>query len=191
MTSYRPVAPELASRITSAVTAQQQLRAARTPSHDDTGASQQEHESLLRQVEDILAEHKGALQGVAIEVLYITRTIVDAAGPRDARRWSGQVAFPGGKKQGTETGLATACRECREEVALDLQSPEFVLLGCLSTRKAKADMALSAFVFLHAAGTAELRPEPHEVAGGRGCGLAIRGVRLASAPSHKRMVFGV
>ena len=86
MTSYRPVAPELASRITSAVTAQQQLRAARTPSHDDTGASQQEHESLLRQVEDILAEHKGALQGVAIEVLYITRTIVDAAGPREVLR---------------------------------------------------------------------------------------------------------
>jgi ADP-ribose pyrophosphatase YjhB (NUDIX family) len=70
----------------------------------------------------------------------------------------------GGKRQGDETCLETACRECREEVALELQGPDFMLLGSLPARKAKSDMALNAFVFLHASGTADVQPDPHEVA---------------------------
>ena len=70
----------------------------------------------------------------------------------------------GGKRQGDETHLQTACRECREEVALDLQGPDFMLLGSLPARKAKSDMELNAFVFLHTGGGADLRPEASEVA---------------------------
>lgn len=86
----------------------------------------------------------------------------------------------GGKRHGDETHLETACRECREEVALDLQGPDFILLGGLPSRKAKSDMALNAFVFLHAAGTAGLRPDPHEVA-------AAWWVPLAAVASRSRV----
>jgi 8-oxo-dGTP pyrophosphatase MutT (NUDIX family) len=101
---------------------------------------------------------------VQVEVLYISRTVVGADGSRDARRWSGQIAFPGGKSQGDETPLETACRESVEEVQLDLTSADFRLIGCLPPRTAKAGLPLNAFVFVHTSGMAQVTPDPFEVA---------------------------
>ncbi|CAM9763641.1 unnamed protein product, partial [Heterosigma akashiwo] len=49
-----------------------------------------------------------------IEILFIKR----AVNKRD--RWSGHVAFPGGKSDPGETKIGTAIRECQEEIGLDL-----------------------------------------------------------------------
>jgi len=57
-------------------------------------------------------------------VLFIERT------RREGDPWSGQVAFPGGRRTATDTTyLETAVREAREEVGVDLSNHE--LLGML------------------------------------------------------------
>ena len=63
-------------------------------------------------------------------VLYILRR----ANERDP--WSGQVGFPGGRQQESDhDDLATAVRECREEVGLHLDDAEsYELLGRLPDR---------------------------------------------------------
>lgn len=38
--------------------------------------------------------------------------------------WSGHMAFPGGRRDGTEADLETAIRETAEEVAVDLEIGE-------------------------------------------------------------------
>lgn len=154
-----PLSAALCRRISEAVTLQQRKQRSAPPIEAAPGISEESiREVLVGEPES----HHG--KGVAIELLYISRTVVGKDGSRDARRWSGQIAFPGGKRQGDETHLQTACRECREEVALDLQGPDFMLLGSLPARKAKSDMELNAFVFLHTGGGADLRPEASEVA---------------------------
>ena len=148
----RLVAPALANSLAAAVTAVVQQNQPRST------------ESVEEQIAAMQVKHGEDLADIHAEVLYISRTVVGADGSRDARRWSGQVAFPGGKRQGDEAHLETACRECLEEVGLDLTGPEFRLLGRLAQRKAKADMTLNSFVFLHTSGSAELQPAAHEVA---------------------------
>jgi len=64
-----------------------------------------------------------------VELLYILRTA------REGDRWSGQVAFPGGKQEPSDRDdRATSARETLEEVGLDLETPCFRFLGCLSDR---------------------------------------------------------
>ncbi len=65
--------------------------------------------------------------------------------------WSGQIAFPGGNRESADlSALATACRETREEVALELSSRN--LLGRLHDQQGKAEnrelpLVISCFVF--------------------------------------------
>ncbi|KAI8055698.1 hypothetical protein BDF22DRAFT_599948, partial [Syncephalis plumigaleata] len=66
--------------------------------------------------------------GVA-ELLFIRRT----SNPQDP--WSGQIAFPGGKRESGETDRETAERETKEEVGLDLRSSAFTFLGALDERE--------------------------------------------------------
>ncbi|RKP27830.1 NUDIX hydrolase domain-like protein, partial [Syncephalis pseudoplumigaleata] len=66
--------------------------------------------------------------GVA-ELLFIRRT----ANPQDP--WSGQMAFPGGKRERGETDQEAAERETREEVGLDLTSNAFTFIGALDERE--------------------------------------------------------
>jgi 8-oxo-dGTP pyrophosphatase MutT (NUDIX family) len=49
-----------------------------------------------------------------MEILFLKR----ATNPTD--RWSGDVAFPGGRQQQGETDKETAMRETLEEIGLDL-----------------------------------------------------------------------
>lgn len=98
---------------------------------------------------DAILEHASGL-----EILFISRTLYKAQGEstskrsQDARRWSGQVAFPGGKQQSGETDLETAMRECAEETGLDLGSSAFTLLGQLPSRMATPTLSIAPFVFL-------------------------------------------
>jgi 8-oxo-dGTP pyrophosphatase MutT (NUDIX family) len=102
--------------------------------------------------------------GVAgIEILFIRR----ADHPQDP--WSGQMAFPGGRAEPGENDLvATAIRETREEVGIDLHR-EAVLLGALDEVRAMArlrpvDLAISPFVFrLRSEATPEPGPEVRSV----------------------------
>ncbi|RKP07586.1 NUDIX hydrolase domain-like protein, partial [Thamnocephalis sphaerospora] len=63
------------------------------------------------------------------EILYIRRT----SNPRDP--WSGQIAFPGGKREHGETDRQATERETREEVGLDLCSESFTFIGALDERE--------------------------------------------------------
>lgn len=53
-------------------------------------------------------------QSAQLEMLYMQR----AQNPRD--RWSGQMAFPGGRQERGETDEQTVVREVREEIGWDL-----------------------------------------------------------------------
>ncbi|KAG9302231.1 hypothetical protein G9A89_008721 [Geosiphon pyriformis] len=84
------------------------------------------------------------------EIFYIKRAL------RDGDRWSGQMAFPGGKRDPEDVDdLDTAERETFEEVGLDLgNTKQFLCLGALDDREVtttfgkKLLMILCPFVFL-------------------------------------------
>lgn len=102
----------------------------------------------------------GQLMPLETEVLLIRRA------DREGDPWSGQMAFPGGHMDpGDPDMLATALRETREEVGLDLGQHE--LIGALDEHPATYQgvfigMVIAPFVFAlkH---DVELRPN-HEVA---------------------------
>lgn len=87
-----------------------------------------------------------------LHVLLLTRT------EREGDRWSGQIALPGGREEdGDENLLATAMREAREEVGVDLER-NADLLGRLRPIQARArgkllPMAIVPFVFLRTEST--------------------------------------
>jgi 8-oxo-dGTP pyrophosphatase MutT (NUDIX family) len=102
----------------------------------------------------------GELQPLETEVLLIRRA------DRQGDPWSGQMAFPGGHMDPSDQDmLATAMRETREEVGLDLSQHE--LIGALDEHPATyqgvfTGMVIAPFVFAlkH---NVELQPN-HEVA---------------------------
>lgn len=87
----------------------------------------------------------------ALQLLFMKRANTDAS------RWSGQVAFPGGRRDPEDADdFATVCREADEELGLPLQHHrEFVCLGRLPDHNLRSRAANSSglvqarFVFLH------------------------------------------
>ncbi len=103
----------------------------------------------------VLREHKNEL-----EVLVIERAHDD----RDP--WSGHLAFPGGKRDESDTSLqATAERETLEEIGLDLKASA-ERLGALDQLAARgrriSGLVVAPFVYLSHS-TPKLRPHPGEV----------------------------
>ena len=107
--------------------------------------------------------------GQTAELLYILRVA------RSGDAWSGQVAFPGGRRDAADpSDLHTALRETREEIGLSLEQPDFELLGQLPERPVSArgmvipGMTLCPFVFVqHRPATPSLALQPSEVAAAR------------------------
>eukprot|EP01083_Nonionella_stella_P070197 187717_1 len=89
-----------------------------------------------------------------LEILYILRQ------KRRDDRWSGQVAFPGGRREASDTNdFDTVCRETQEEVGLDLRNQDlFKCIGRLDNRSIRLinqpEMTVCPFVFL------QLSPAP-------------------------------
>ena len=76
------------------------------------------------------------------------------------------MAFPGGRNEAGETDQDTVVREVREEVGLDLDSDDYVKLGCLDDREltsllgGKPIMVLSTFGKYLVMGWSELSFKP-------------------------------
>lgn len=64
--------------------------------------------------------------------------------PTDARQHPGQIAFPGGKREGEERPVQTALRECREEIGVPESTIE--VLGSLPPRESSSALLVHAIV---------------------------------------------
>lgn len=82
-----------------------------------------------------------------------------AVRPAAMRQHGGQVAFPGGMRDGAEDPIATALRECREEIGVPAAA--ITVLGSLPPRESSSDILVHCLVgrLLPVA----LVPDPREV----------------------------
>ncbi|SCV67851.1 BQ2448_5462 [Microbotryum intermedium] len=106
--------------------------------------------SIADQLEDFFSQKWVQAPGTTAEILYIKRAT------RSTDKWSGHVAFPGGRQEPEdEDGRYTAMRESWEEVGLDLAEKEWIPVGALDDREITTSlgkrllMILSCYVFLH------------------------------------------
>ncbi|GAA5913973.1 hypothetical protein JCM5296_006716 [Sporobolomyces johnsonii] len=117
---------------------------------------------VLSQLEEFFALPWVNDPRTTVEILYIKRAT------RTSDKWSGHVAFPGGRQEPEdESAEFTALRETWEEVGLDLAEKEWISIGQLDDREITTSlgkrllMILSPFVFLHTSPHAPL-PELQE-----------------------------
>lgn len=104
------------------------------------------------------------LKGNTLENLQLG-FIQRAFNPED--RWSGHIAFPGGKKEESDTtDLEAALRETREEIGVELKAEELIgRLDDIQARKGGTmlDFYIRPFVF-HLDREITVTPDPAEVA---------------------------
>jgi len=100
------------------------------------------------------------LRGVELEMLFIKR----AASTRD--RFSGDVAFPGGKRDPGESGMQTVIREVHEEIGIDLEQRDaWEFLGQLHEQRL-LEHVVCCYVFMQLLPqTPPLKLQASEVAG--------------------------
>ncbi len=79
--------------------------------------------------------------------------------PDDLKRHAGQIGFPGGMRDADESPVATALRECREE--LGIIAERLTVLGAISARISTSQIQVSCLVGRLAPGA--LVPDPREV----------------------------
>ncbi|ORZ14652.1 hypothetical protein BCR42DRAFT_329413 [Absidia repens] len=124
------------------------------------------HSGKPKTIQEFLGQPwvKDDVEGQA-ELLFMQRAT------RTGDRWSGHVAYIGGKNEPGETDFETVTREVLEESGLDLTSDSFVQLGRLddreiiSTFNKQLMMILIPFVFLQVVPyTPDLELEEDEVA---------------------------
>ncbi|GAA5870870.1 hypothetical protein JCM8547_001728, partial [Rhodosporidiobolus lusitaniae] len=114
--------------------------------------------TVLSQLDDFFALPWVQDPKTTCEILFIKRA------SRGTDRWSGHIAFPGGRQEpDDESAEFTALRETWEEVGLDLAEKEWISIGQLDDREITTSlgkrllMVLSPFVFLH---TSPYAPTP-------------------------------
>ncbi|KAJ9466879.1 hypothetical protein DIPPA_02005 [Diplonema papillatum] len=118
--------------------------------------------SMLAQIRESLAETRAAdteeEKGLWASVACILRGGQDASGPlemlfvlranSERDRWSGQIAFPGGKwDERDATMLDTAVRETQEEIGWDLRTRRTEYLGRSQDVSAGDRKAVSCYIF--------------------------------------------
>jgi 8-oxo-dGTP pyrophosphatase MutT (NUDIX family) len=127
-------------------------------------------EELARRLRSLMDEPDGVAQGAchaAVAILLRARegsseVLLMRRAEREGDRWSGQIGLPGGHADAEDADLyATALREVREEVGLDL-ARDARLVGKLRPVQAKArgdlfHLWITPFVFCS---SAELEPRP-------------------------------
>lgn len=85
--------------------------------------------------------------------------VLFVARPADQRQHAGQIAFPGGMREGYETVEATARRECREEIGV--HDDALTVLGGLGARESSTGILAHAVVARLQ--PVPLTPDPREV----------------------------
>ncbi|GAA5979113.1 hypothetical protein JCM5350_007070 [Sporobolomyces pararoseus] len=123
------------------------------PTAQDSQTSESERggvQTVLNQLDEFFAQPWVNNPATTIEILYIKRA------SRATDKWSGHVAFPGGRSEpDDESAEFTAMRETWEEVGLDLAERDWISVGQLDDREITSSlgkrllMILSPFVFLH------------------------------------------
>lgn len=143
------------------------------PRHDDLPAAVPGRERLEALTERIIARGGPADRDDARERWQASTALVLAPGAddvevaiiertrRDDDRWSGQLAFPGGRRDASDRDLAaTAAREAAEEVGLRLGAP----LARVAEQRARVRPGVVACYAFALAERPRLVPEPREVA---------------------------
>ena len=92
-------------------------------------------------------------RGASDHVLFTVR-------PAELRQHGGQIGFPGGMRDGDETPLATALRECGEEIGVPAAA--ITVLGSLPARESSSGILVHCLV--GRLQPVDLVPDPREVA---------------------------